>query len=167
MRSTAVILQGAHLAPQAEKHLLAGSGADCTRSRGCARILFSGKKFQNVLRFAALARPERHYFREQVMKEKVTMLRNTMIALFAIASIGMPDAVSAHGGHGGSAGGHFGGGGFHGGGFRGRGFGVGGFYGDYPYYYDDDYYDDGGCYLVRRRVHTHHGWRWRTIEVCG
>ena len=102
------------------------------------------------------------------MKEKVTMLRNTMIALFAIASIGMPDAVSAHGGHGGSAGGHFGGGGFHGGGFRGRGFGVGGFYGDYPYYYDDGYYDDGGCYLVRRRVHTrHHGWRWRTIEVCG
>jgi uncharacterized protein (DUF2126 family) len=42
------------------------------------------------------------------------MLRNTMIALFAIASIGMltPDAVSAHGGHGGGGGGgHFGGGG--------------------------------------------------------
>ena len=27
--------------------------------------------------------------------------------------------------------------------------------------------DDGGCYVVRRRVHTRHGWRVRRVEVCG
>ncbi len=54
------------------------------------------------------------------------MLRKTMIALFAAASVGMlfPSVASARGGFGG------GGGGFHGGGFggfRGGGFGGGGF----------------------------------------
>jgi hypothetical protein len=54
------------------------------------------------------------------------MLRKTMVALFAIASIGMlvPEVASARGGFGG--GGFRGGGGFHGGGFRGGGIGMGG-----------------------------------------
>ena len=39
--------------------------------------------------------------------------------------------------------------------------------GYYPgYYYDGGYYDEGGCYLVRQRVHTRHGWRVRRVEVC-
>jgi len=59
-------------------------------------------------------------------------------------------------------------------GFRhGRRFFVGGFVGpgyyddyyDYPYYVaDDSYYDDGGCYVVRRRVHTRHGWRFQPVS---
>lgn len=60
------------------------------------------------------------------------MLRKTMIALFAAASVAalMPEAVSARGGFGGG-GGFRGGGGFHGGGFGGGGFrggaiGIGG-----------------------------------------
>ena len=86
-----------------------------------------------------------------------------------------------HGGGGGFHGGGFAGGGFHGGGFHGGGLHNGfhgrrfvggfGFYGPYGYddtpYYDDYTADDGGCYLVRRRVHTHHGWRVRRVEVCG
>jgi hypothetical protein len=113
---------------------------------------------------------------------EMVMLRKMIIALFAIGSIGMlmPDSASARGGggvgHGGGAA-HFGGGfgGPHpGGGFHGRGFGLGGpgygFYGPYGYYddpsYGDDYYADGGCYLVRQRIHTRHGWRLRTVEVC-
>lgn len=66
------------------------------------------------------------------------MLRKTMIALFAMASVAMltPDVASARGGFGGGGfhGGGFGGGGFHGGGFGGGGFraasiGGGGFRG--------------------------------------
>ena len=112
------------------------------------------------------------------------MLRKTIIALFAVASIGMlaPGVASARGGGSGGGGGHgggFGGGGFHGGGFGLGGFGLGlgyglygpyGYYGDYgyPYYaYGDSYYDDGGCYVVRRRVHTPYGWRIRPVQVCG
>lgn len=55
------------------------------------------------------------------------MLRKTMIALFAAASVAMlvPDTASARGGFGGG-GGFRGGGGFHGGGFRGGGIGIGG-----------------------------------------
>ena len=55
------------------------------------------------------------------------MLRKTMIALFAMASVGMlaPDAASARGGFGGGGGG-FHGGGFHGGGFHGGGGSFGG-----------------------------------------
>src|SRR4030088_1544019 len=66
--------------------------------------------------------------------------------------------------HGRFASGGFHGGGFHRGGFHRRafvGFGLGsyGYYdGYYPYAYNDDYYDDGGCYVVRRRVHTRYGW---------
>jgi len=141
------------------------------------------------------------------------MIRKTIIALFALAAVGLvqPTAAFARGGggggHGGGGGGHgggFGGGGFHGGGFhgglagggfhgggfhggfagggfRGRGFhdgfhrrafvglGFGPYYDDgyYPYAYNDDDYDDGGCYVVRRRMHTHHGWRIRPVQVCG
>jgi hypothetical protein len=160
------------------------------------------------------------------------MLRKTMIALFAIASIGVlaPGAASARGGHGGGGGGggyHGGGGGgyhgsFGGGGLRSAAIGGGGsfrstaigagvpagvsgrafrsgtfaangiragafhhgfhhrrafvfgafagpyaYYDDYPYYYDNSYYDDGGCYIVRQRVHTRHGWRIRPVQVCG
>jgi hypothetical protein len=76
------------------------------------------------------------------------------------------------GGHGGGFhGGGFHGGGFHGGGFRGARFGLGlGLYAPYgyPYYgYSGDYDDEGGCYLVRQRVHTRHGWRIRRVEICG
>src|SRR5580704_17712453 len=106
------------------------------------------------------------------------MLRKTVIALLALASFGLlsPDVASARGGFGGG-----GVGGFHGGGFGGfhhhglgPGFGVGlglGFYA--PYYYGDYYPDygyeegdEGQCYLVRRRVHTRHGWRLRSVQVC-
>src|SRR5258708_37945731 len=59
----------------------------------------------------------------------MVMLRKTMIALFAVASVGLlaPNAASARGGFGGG-GFHGGGGGFHGGGgCDGGGFGGGGF----------------------------------------
>src|SRR6476619_3905046 len=75
------------------------------------------------------------------LSRRHVMLRKTMMALFAAASVGMlaPSGASARGGfHGGGGGGFhgggFGGGGFHGGGFggggfRGGGFGGGGFHG--------------------------------------
>jgi hypothetical protein len=97
------------------------------------------------------------------------MLRKTIIALFAVAAVGLvsPSVTSAAGHH------HGGGGGFHGGGFRGGGFGAFGFYGPYayggygyPYGYGGYYYDDGGCYLVRQRVMTRYGWRLRRVQVC-
>jgi hypothetical protein len=59
----------------------------------------------------------------------------------------------------------------------GLGYGLYGAYGDdygydypngyYPYAYDDSYGDNGDCYVVRRRVHTVHGWRVRPVQVCG
>jgi hypothetical protein len=58
-------------------------------------------------------------------------------------------------------------------GFHRRAFFVGAgpyaYYDDYyPYYDDDGYYGgDGGCYIVRQRVHTRHGWRLRQVQVCG
>jgi hypothetical protein len=108
----------------------------------------------------------------------------------------VPDAASARGGFGGGGfrgGGGFHGGGFRGGGFGGgyrggfggyrggfyRGAGIGalglglglGYYGagygygyGYPVY--SSYYD-GGCYVVRRRVWTPYGWRFRPVQVCG
>src|SRR5882672_3906939 len=116
------------------------------------------------------------------------MLRKMMIALFAVAAVGLvsPTIASARGGggHGGGGGFHGGGGGFHGGGFRGGGFGAAGLgiglglglagaygypygYGyGYPYGYGSYAYDDGGCYLVRRRVWTPYGWRLRRVQVC-
>ena len=100
------------------------------------------------------------------------MLKKMIIALFAIAAIGLvsPTMASARGG--------FHGGGFHGGGFRGAGIaaGVVGLglglatapyaYGGYPYGYDSYAYDNGGCYLVRQRVMTPYGWRLRRVQVC-
>ena len=64
---------------------------------------------------------------------------------------------------GGGGGGH----GFGGGGFRGGDFGFyPGFYsGYYPGYYPY-YEDEGGCYLVRQRVKTRHGWRIRRVQIC-
>ena len=109
------------------------------------------------------------------------MLRKTIIALFAVAAVGLvsPSAAFARGGHGGGGfhGGGHGGSGFHGGGFRGGGFRGGGFRGGgfgayyggygYPYGYGGGYYyDDGGCYLVRQRVMTRYGWRLRRVQVC-
>jgi hypothetical protein len=96
------------------------------------------------------------------------MLRKTIIALFAVAAVGLvsPSVTSAAGHH------HGGGGGFHGGGFRGGGFGAFGFYGPYAYggygypYGYGSYYDDAGCYLVRQRVMTRYGWRLRRVQVC-
>jgi hypothetical protein len=93
------------------------------------------------------------------------MLRKTILALMAVGAIGIgsTSGVLARGG-GGHGGGGFHGGGFHGGGF---GFGYGGYYGGYGYPYYGGYYDDGeGCYLVRRRVMTGHGWRIRRVEIC-
>jgi hypothetical protein len=56
-----------------------------------------------------------------------------------------------------------------------RAFVIGAFAGPYAYYddyspyyvYDDTYYDGGGCYIIRQRVHTRHGWRIRPVQVCG
>ena len=109
------------------------------------------------------------------------MLRNAMIALIAMASlIFLPsNAASARGGgmygggmHMGGGGMHFGGGhvgGGHFGGFH-HHFGGIGFYPFpvYDYYpYEESYpYYGGDCYLVRQRVHTRHGWRLRTVQVC-
>lgn len=97
-----------------------------------------------------------------------------VVTAVSVAALAPHEATAAghgsFGGHGGfGAHGGFGGGfphRFHG---FGPGFGVGfGFgypyYGYYPYYYD--YEDDGGCYVVRRRVHTRHGWRYRPVSVC-
>jgi hypothetical protein len=93
-------------------------------------------------------------------------------------------AFGGHGGGGHGGGGHFGGG-FHGGHFHGGGFGAGlgwglgvygpygyggynpyGYGGYYPYGYSGYYEDEGGCYLIRRRVMTRHGWRIRRVQVC-
>jgi hypothetical protein len=111
------------------------------------------------------------------------MLRKVILAVCAVAALGVvsPTVASARGGggggHGGGGGGfhggggsiHVGGGGFHGGGgfraggFRGGGFGIYG--GGYPYYAYNDYYD-GGCYLVRQPVRTRYGVRYRRVQVC-
>lgn len=57
---------------------------------------------------------------------------------------------------------------FFAGGFVGPDYYDGDYYYDYPYSVaDDTYYDDGGCYVVRRRVHTSYGWRIRPVQVCG
>ena len=89
------------------------------------------------------------------------MLRKTIIALLAVAALGLvsPTGAFARGGGGGHGGG-FHGGGFHGGGFRGGGWGGWGLGFGYPYYYGGD------CYLVRRRVLTRYGWRIRRVEIC-
>ena len=98
------------------------------------------------------------------------MLRNKIISMVALVTIGLssPTGAFARGGGGGHGGGGFHGGGFgfHEGGFRGRGFGSFGSYAydDYPYYYGGDY--EGGCHLAARRVLTRYGWRSGSVEVC-
>ena len=96
------------------------------------------------------------------------MMRKSIVALLAVAALGLaqPTAALARGGGGG--------GGFHDGGFHHGfhhgfhrhvfvGFGFGPYYdGYYPY----DYYDDG-CYIVHRRVMTRYGWRIRPVQLCG
>jgi hypothetical protein len=106
--------------------------------------------------------------RGQVAAAEGMNMRKMIVCLFVLAVVAMcstTEASARGGGHGGG----FHGGGFHGG-FRG---GFGGFYG--PYYgYGDDYYPYGyepysgydGCYIIRRRVLTHHGWRIRRIRAC-
>lgn len=119
------------------------------------------------------------------------MLRRSLLVLATVASMALlaPNVASARGGFGGGhfGGGHFGGGGWHGGYGRGFGYGIGAFglgvglgyglygpYGPYGYYgspyyyggYEGYYDDDGGCYLVRRRIHTRYGWRIRPVEIC-
>jgi hypothetical protein len=41
-------------------------------------------------------------------------------------------------------------------------------YSDYPdqVYYDDGNVEESSCMAVRHRVHTRHGWRYRTVQVC-
>jgi hypothetical protein len=106
------------------------------------------------------------------------MLRKTIIALLSVAAVGLSPTLASAGGVG--FGGHSGFHGFHGG--PGLAFGPHGLglYADYPYgaygyhfgYYNYPYHyafyadDDGGCYLVQRHVHTRHGWRLRSVEVC-
>jgi hypothetical protein len=141
------------------------------------------KTSQTLLKAATVLHRKRHNSRVRSIRGGTVMLRKTILALSAVAAMAMmlPGAASARGGFGGGGfhGGGFHGGGFHGGGFHGfhgRGFGFGaglglgyGLYGpgyyDYPYAYDDSY-EDGGCYLVRQRIHTRHGWRIRRVEVC-
>ncbi|MBR1172607.1 MULTISPECIES: hypothetical protein [Bradyrhizobium] len=120
------------------------------------------------------------------------MLRKTMMAALAVAAVGlsMPQMAQARGfghgggwGHGGGGWGHGGHGHWHGGGFWpgvaiGAGLAGAGYYGAYygygaPYYGDPYYYgsgyDDGGyggCYVVRKRVMTPAGWRYRRVDVC-
>jgi hypothetical protein len=50
--------------------------------------------------------------------------------------------------------------------WRFAGFGFGPYYEYYPYACND-YYDDGRCYVVRRSVMTHYGWRVRPVQACG
>jgi hypothetical protein len=68
-------------------------------------------------------------------------MRKTIVAMFALAAVGLfqPTAVSA------------------------GGLGAG-----YPASFGSDYAEGGGyCHLVEHRVMTrHHGWRIRRIQVC-
>jgi hypothetical protein len=117
------------------------------------------------------------------------MLKKTIIALCGVAAIGLlsPTVASARPGAGGART-AFHGGGFHGGGssgfrggggFRGAGIAAGAVglglglaasapygYGYGPGYDSYAYDDDGGCYLVRQRVMTPYGWRFRRVQVC-
>jgi hypothetical protein len=99
-----------------------------------------------------------------IMSSRATIIVAAGIAMLAF---GATDAFAHGGGHGGGGhGGGFGGhGGFSGhfGGFH-RHFFVGGEY--LPY--DDDYYeyDYEDCPLVRVRVLTRHGRRWRWVRSC-
>ncbi|MCK1722987.1 hypothetical protein [Bradyrhizobium sp. 141] len=115
------------------------------------------------------------------------MLRRMMMAVLAVAAIGLsaPQVAQARGfghggwGHGGGwgRGGHWHGGGFWPGVAIGAGLAGAGYYGAYygygspyygdPYYYGTGYNDGyGGCYVARKRVMTPAGWRTRRVDVC-
>jgi hypothetical protein len=91
-------------------------------------------------------------------------MRKTLIALFAIVSIGFvsPTVASARGGFHGR--GVSWGGGWRAG-YRWHGpdwwgvTGVGGY--EYTPYYDS------GCYVVRQRFWDGYGWRARAVQICG
>lgn len=76
-------------------------------------------------------------------------MRKTILALMAVAVVGLGSATGA------SA--------------RGGGVGVGGFGagGGYPASFGGNYEEGGNCRLVAHRVMTHHGWRIRRVQVCG
>jgi hypothetical protein len=126
-------------------------------------------------------------------RHRMARLCKTVIALLAVASVGLAAPTMALARGGGGGGGHGGGafrGGtaFHDGGFRGDesgrgfdrgrgfghdrdfgrrfGFGFGGYYPYDNYAYDDSYYDDGNCYVVQQRVHTTHGWRLQPVRCA-
>lgn len=80
-----------------------------------------------------------------------------LAAAIASLAFGSTTAFARGGMHGGMHGGHFGGFHHHHGAFI---FGAG--YAAYPY--DNDY--DEACPLVRRRVQTDHGLRWRLVRAC-
>jgi hypothetical protein len=96
-------------------------------------------------------------------------MRKTLIALFAIVSIGFvsPTASARSGFHGGYRSVSWGGGWRVG--YRWHGpdwWGVTGV-GGYGYGYDyAPYYGNGGCYLVRERFWDGYGWRSRAVQVC-
>jgi hypothetical protein len=84
-----------------------------------------------------------------ILEGRVVMLRKTVIALLAVASVGLvsPTMALARGGGGGGHGGGFGGGmggGFHGGGFGGGGFHGGGFGGYRGGRFAGGFHDGGG-----------------------
>jgi hypothetical protein len=49
-------------------------------------------------------------------------------------------------------------------------YGYDDYYADYGYpdqvYYDGGDVEENSCALVRQRVHTPYGWRYRTVQVC-
>ncbi len=114
------------------------------------------------------------------------MFRKTIVAVTAILAVSLMAPTEASAFRGGFGGWHGGFGGWHGGwrgGWGGWGWGAAGLgiglglaatapywagypYGYYPYGYAN-YYGYGGCYIVRQRIWTSHGWRWRPVQVCG
>jgi hypothetical protein len=72
-------------------------------------------------------------------------MRNTIIAMLALAVVAViqPTVVSARGG--------------------GGGFGAGG---GYPASFGGDYAEGRECRLVAHRVMTRQGWRTRRVQVC-
>jgi hypothetical protein len=72
-------------------------------------------------------------------------MRETIVAMFALAAVGLfqPTVVAARGGAG--------------------GFGAGG---GYPASFGGNYAEGGDCRLVGRRVMTRPGWRIRRVQVC-
>jgi hypothetical protein len=96
----------------------------------------------------------------EILKGRMAMLRKKVLALLAIAAVGVASPTIALAGGGGA-------GGFYPGGFDGDprfriGWGYGLYpydydhddynYYDYPYAYNGSYVDNGSCYVVQRRA---------------